>query len=250
MALWLQDGLVWRVLRFKGLEGLERLERFRAGKRQTWAPIRTFWCVALGCLLAARVAIRSHWCVARGGCWLQGEVWTVLGLGNGRSYWCGLMAARWVGLEVLSVWSVCSVLGLANGRSYWCGFMAARWVGLEGFKGFKGLEGLERLERFRAGKRQTWAPIRSFWCVALGCLLAARVAIRSHWCVARGGCWLQGEVWTVLGLGNGRSYWCGLMAARWVSLEGFKRLERFRAGKRQKLLMWLYGCKMGWFGGF
>ena len=36
--------------------------------------------------------------------------------------------------------------------------MAARWVGLEGFKGFKGLE---RLERFRAGKRQTWAPIRS-----------------------------------------------------------------------------------------
>ena len=39
--------------------------------------------------------------------------------------------------------------------------MAARWVGLEGFKGFKGLERLERLERFRAGKRQTWAPIRS-----------------------------------------------------------------------------------------
>ena len=36
--------------------------------------------------------------------------------------------------------------------------MAARWVGLEGFKG---LERLERLERFRAGKRQTWAPIRS-----------------------------------------------------------------------------------------
>ena len=33
--------------------------------------------------------------------------------------------------------------------------MAARWVGLEGFKR------LERLERFRAGKRQTWAPIRS-----------------------------------------------------------------------------------------
>ena len=29
---------------------------------------------------------------------------------------------------------------------------------LEGFKGFKGLEGLKRL---RAGKRQTWMPIRS-----------------------------------------------------------------------------------------
>ena len=36
--------------------------------------------------------------------------------------------------------------------------------GLEGFKSFKGLEGLERLEGFkglRAGKRQTWTPIRS-----------------------------------------------------------------------------------------
>ena len=33
---------------------------------------------------------------------------------------------------------------------------------LEGFKGFKGLE------RLRAGKRQTWTPIRSHRCVALG----------------------------------------------------------------------------------
>ena len=150
--------------------------------------------VALWRLLAARVAIRSHWCVARGGCWLQGAVWTVLGLGSGRSYWCGLMAARWVGLE-----------------------------------GFKRLERLERLERFRAGKRQTWTPIRSHWCVALGCLLTARVATRSHWCVARGfqgwqtaeaidvAWWLQDglvwrvlsvwsvwSVWSVLGLANGR----------------------------------------------
>ena len=215
---------------FKGLERLERLERFRAGKRQTWAPIRSHWCVALGCLLAARVAIRSHWCVALG-CLLAARVAI-------RSHWCVARGGCWLQGEV---WRVS---GLANGRSYWCGLMAARWVGLDGFKR------LERLERFMAGKRQTWAPIRSFWCVALGCLLAARVAIRSHWCVARGGCWLPGEVWTVLGLGNGRSYWCGLMAARWVGLEGFKRLERFRAGKRQKLLMWLYGCKMGWFGGF
>ena len=40
--------------------------------------------------------------------------------------------------------------------------------GLEGFKkmfkgleGFKRLEGLERFRGFRAGKRQTWTPIRS-----------------------------------------------------------------------------------------
>ena len=36
--------------------------------------------------------------------------------------------------------------------------------GLEGFKRLEGLEGLERLDGFkgfRAGKRQTWTPIRS-----------------------------------------------------------------------------------------
>ena len=35
---------------------------------------------------------------------------------------------------------------------------------LKGLEGFKSLEGLERfkgLEGFRAGKRQTWTPIRS-----------------------------------------------------------------------------------------
>ena len=35
---------------------------------------------------------------------------------------------------------------------------------LKGLEGFKGLERLERLEGFkglRAGKRQTWTPIRS-----------------------------------------------------------------------------------------
>ena len=37
--------------------------------------------------------------------------------------------------------------------------LAAR--GLEGIKRLEGLEGLEGLERFRAGKRQTWTPIRS-----------------------------------------------------------------------------------------
>ena len=39
--------------------------------------------------------------------------------------------------------------------------------------------------------------------------------------------------------------WRGVAVGCRVSLEGF------RAGKRQKLLlMWLDGCKMGWFGGF
>ena len=31
----------------------------------------------------------------------------------------------------------------------------------EGLEDFKGLEGFKRLEGFRAGKRQTWTPIRS-----------------------------------------------------------------------------------------
>ena len=31
----------------------------------------------------------------------------------------------------------------------------------KGLEGFKGLESLERLEGFRAGKGQTWTPIRS-----------------------------------------------------------------------------------------
>ena len=31
----------------------------------------------------------------------------------------------------------------------------------KGLEGFKHLEGLEGLEGFRAGKRQTWTPIRS-----------------------------------------------------------------------------------------
>ena len=33
--------------------------------------------------------------------------------------------------------------------------------GLEGFKGLGGLERFKGLEGFRAGKRQTWTPIRS-----------------------------------------------------------------------------------------
>ena len=33
--------------------------------------------------------------------------------------------------------------------------------GLEGFKGLKGLERLDGFKGLRAGKRQTWTPIRS-----------------------------------------------------------------------------------------
>ena len=33
--------------------------------------------------------------------------------------------------------------------------------GLEDFKRLEGLEGFKGLEGFRAGKRQTWTPIRS-----------------------------------------------------------------------------------------
>ena len=39
--------------------------------------------------------------------------------------------------------------------------MALGIKGLEGFKGLEGLEGFKGLEGFRAGKRQTWTPIRS-----------------------------------------------------------------------------------------
>ena len=70
--------------------------------------------------------------------------------------------------------------------------------GLEGLKGFKGLEGLERLEGFeglRAGKRQTWTPIRSIdvW----------------PW----GACWLQ-EGWQTADLdAHKKPLMCGLGVA-------------------------------------
>ena len=62
------------------------------------------------------------------------------------------------------------------------------------------LEGLVAVisQGFRAGKRQTWTPIRSHWCVAPGCLLAGLEGFK-----------------------------------RLERLEGFKGLEGFRAGKRQ-----------------
>ena len=61
--------------------------------------------------------------MARGGCWLQGEACQVNVL------------RRFKGFKVFK--------------------------GLEGCKGLEGLEGFQGLEGVRAGKRQTWTPIRS-----------------------------------------------------------------------------------------
>ena len=124
---WLQDeacqvNLLKGFTVFEGLEGFKRLESlerfkglegFRAGKRQTWTPIRSHWCVALGCLLAARVAIRSHWCVARGGCWLQDEACEVNVLRVLRFLRVWRVLSVWRVWMVLRVWRV---LGRANGR--------------------------------------------------------------------------------------------------------------------------------------
>ena len=107
---------------FKGLEGLERLEGLegfkglRAGKRQAWTPIRSHWCVALGCLFAAGWSMPRD-CLSgpeeaidvwpRGGCWLQDEA-------------CQVSVLRflrvWRVWSVWRVWRVLRVSGLANGR--------------------------------------------------------------------------------------------------------------------------------------
>ena len=76
---------------------------------------------------------------------------------------CGVPSSFCTVCRVLRVLRV-SVWGLANGRlgPPWRVVRVLRVLMV--FKGFKGL---------RAGKRQAWTPIRSHWCVALGCLLAA-----------------------------------------------------------------------------
>ena len=68
----------------------------------------------------------------------------------------------------------------------------------KGFKVFKGLERFKGLEGFRAGKRQTWTPIKKpLMCglgVPVGCqsghkkplMCGLAVPIRSHSCVASG----------------------------------------------------------------
>ena len=65
-----------------------------------------------------------------------------------------------------------------------------RLEGFKGFKGFKGLEGLDGFKRLRAGKRQTWTPIRSHRC-GLGGLQEWPEEAIDVW--PRGGCWLQDE---------------------------------------------------------
>ena len=118
-------GPPWRVVRvLRLLMVFKGFKRLRAGKRQAWTPIRSYWCVALGCLLAAG--------------------WS---MSNGR------LGPPWRVVRVLSLLRVC----------------------------FKGL---------RAGKRQTWTPIRSHWYVVVGCLLAAGWSmvngrLRSPWRVVR-----------------------------------------------------------------
>ena len=134
----------------------------RAGKRQTWMPRRSHWCVALGWRLAAGWSMPSQ---------------------------------RFKGFTVLK--------------------------GLEGFKRLEGLERLEGFKALRAGKRQTWTPRRSQWCVALG-KRQTWMPIRSHgcvafgtshWCMPWGACWLQ-EGWQTADLdAHKKPLMCGLGVA-------------------------------------
>ena len=143
----------------KGLERFKRLERFkgfRAGKRQTWTPRRSHWCVAhkkplmcgpgvcgpgvpVGCKRAGKrqtwMPIRSHWCVALG-CLLDAHKKPLMcgpgvpvgcKTGHKKPLMCGLGVAVGCKSEVLGLANGRRSYGLANGRrSYWCGLMAAR----------------------------------------------------------------------------------------------------------------------------
>ena len=119
--------------------------------------------------------------------------------------WGSLLAARWA-----------KGLFKRPRRSHWCvasgWLLAAGWSmpsqRFKGFKVFKGLEGLEGFKGLRAGKRQAWTPIRSHWCVALGCLLAAGWSMPRDYLSGPeeaidvwpwGGCWLQDEACQVSG---------------------------------------------------
>ena len=193
-------GPPWRVVRvlrvFKGFKGL------RAGKRQAWTPIRSHWCVALGCLLAA------GWSMANGRLGPPWRVVRVLSLLRVFKGFKGLRAGkRQAWTPIRSHWCVALGCLLAAGWSMANGRLGPPWRVvrvlslLRVFKGFKGL---------RAGKRQAWTPIRSHWCVALGCLLAA------GWSMANG---RLGPPWRVV---------------RVLSLlRVFKGFKRLRAGKRQ-----------------
>ena len=137
----------------------------------------------------------------------------------------GRLGPPWRVVRVLSVWRVFKVFKRLRAgkrqawtpiRRHWCValgcLLAAGWSmpreclrpgkrqAWTPMTGCKGLSVWRVFKRLRAGKRQAWTPIRRHWCVALGCLLAARwsmpreclrpgkrqasTPIRSHWCVA------------------------------------------------------------------
>ena len=153
---------------FKPFKGFKGFKRLRAGKRQAWTPIRSHWCVALGCLLAA------GWSMANGRLGPPWRVVRALSLLRVFKGFKGLRAGkRQAWTPIRSHWCVALGCLLAAGWSMANGRLGPPWRVvrvlslLRVFKGFKGFKGL------RAGKRQAWTPIRSHWCVALGCLLAA-----------------------------------------------------------------------------
>ena len=131
---------------FNGFKG----KRLRPGKRQAWTPIRSHWCVALGCLLAA------GWSMPREG--LSDVTWQLLHSLQGFKGKRLMPGKR----QAWTPMTGCKILRV-----------------LRVFKGFKGFKGL------RAGKRQAWTPIRSHWCVAWGCLLATGWSMPSE-CLSDG----------------------------------------------------------------
>ena len=196
-------GPPWRVVRvlsllrvFKGFKGL------RAGKRQAWTHIRSHWCVALGCLLAA------GWSMANGRLGPPWRVVRVLSLLSVFKGFKGLRAGkRQAWTPIRSHWCVALGCLLAAGWSMANGRLGPPWQVVRVLSRLKVFKGFKRL---RAGKRQAWTPIRSHWCVALGCRLAA------GWSMANG---RLGPPWRVV---------------RALSLlRAFKGFKGLRAGKRQ-----------------
>ena len=89
-----------------------------------------------------------------GACWLQDEACHgIVSAAHKKPWMCGLGVP--VGCKMKHA--------MAHKKPLMCGLGVAAGCrmkkGLESFKGFKGLEGFKRL---RAGKRQTWTPIRSY----------------------------------------------------------------------------------------
>ena len=165
-------------------------------------PIRSHWCVALGCLLAA------GWSMPR-------ECLSDVALGQ---RYC-LPAIRRPEQKPLR-----------PERSQWCGLprsfrnhcpCAAHLKGLTGFRGL--LKGFPapctfkaRAEGFAQGLSRRRTPIRSYWCVALGCLVAAGWSMPRE-CLSDVA--LGQRYWLPAIRRPERSHWCGLrclLADRWV----------------------------------